>query len=385
MARVVLNQPSTRIENEVAIKRKIWFKAATLNSCAVVTYLIISIGMTFYQRSCLTQLDCPLTLVSSHMLLKFIFSAIARWIWSWMRKRRQVVISLNDSITQLAPPGFAAGLDIAFSNWGLVFIDVSLYTMTKSTSIIFILIFALFLRLEKKSCCVFLIVAMISGGLIMFTYKSTQFAYNGFVLVLIASVASGLRWTLSQVIMQQTNLGIHNPFDMMFYTQPWMFIIVLPFAAIFEGPKLLKMWVQNEYDKLHMALKFMSVGGTMGFFLEANEYLVVDRTSSLTLAVASVIKEAITLLLAVELSNYQMTAINTLGLLLCLSGVVTHVIHKARTTMKESYNRDLVSDEASALFLPFQVDSSEELDEMDEDNSSTEVLFNVIQNRDWSR
>lgn len=54
MARVVLNQPSTRIENEVAIKRKIWFKAATLNSCAVVTYLIISIGMTFYQRSCLT-------------------------------------------------------------------------------------------------------------------------------------------------------------------------------------------------------------------------------------------------------------------------------------------------------------------------------------------
>lgn len=37
----------------------------------------------------------------------------------------------------------------------------------------------------------------------MFTYKSTQFQLNGFLLVLSASMLSGLRWTLSQKLMQR--------------------------------------------------------------------------------------------------------------------------------------------------------------------------------------
>ena len=76
---------------------------------------------------------------------------------------------------------------------------------------------------------------MISGGLIMFTYKSVQFDLLGFLLCLFASFSSGLRWTLAQMVMQKSKLGLSNPIDMMYYMQPWMLLAVLPVALWFES------------------------------------------------------------------------------------------------------------------------------------------------------
>ena len=84
-----------------------------------------------------------------------------------------------------------ASLDIALSQWSFEFIDVALYTITKSTSIVFILMFSILFRLEKKHWSLILIVLMISLGLSMFTYKSTEFVLAGFLMVLSASFLSG--------------------------------------------------------------------------------------------------------------------------------------------------------------------------------------------------
>ena len=69
---------------------------------------------------------------------------------------------------------------------------MALYTITKSTSIVFILMFSLLFRLEKKHWSLIIIVLMISIGLTMFTYKSTDFVLIGFLMVLTASFLSGL-------------------------------------------------------------------------------------------------------------------------------------------------------------------------------------------------
>jgi len=41
----------------------------------------------------------------------------------------------------------------------------------------------------------------------MFTYESTQFNAAGFILVLLASFISGLRWTLAQIVLQREETG----------------------------------------------------------------------------------------------------------------------------------------------------------------------------------
>ena len=83
-------------------------------------------------------------------------------------------------------------LPSGLSQWSFEYIDVALYTVTKSTSIVFILMFAILFRLEKKHWSLIIIVLMISTGLAMFTYKSTDFVFIGFTMVLSASFLSGL-------------------------------------------------------------------------------------------------------------------------------------------------------------------------------------------------
>lgn len=54
-------------------------------------------------------------------------------------------------------------------------------------------------------------VLLIAGGLFMFTYKSTQFNVEGFALVLGASFIGGIRWTLTQMLLQKAELGESRP------------------------------------------------------------------------------------------------------------------------------------------------------------------------------
>ena len=76
---------------------------------------------------------------------------------------------------------------------------------------------------------------MISFGLFLFVYKSTTFNFFGFSMVLIASLLSGARWTLAQLVMQKSRLGLENPVDFIYHIQPVMVLTLVPFAAGFEG------------------------------------------------------------------------------------------------------------------------------------------------------
>jgi len=188
--------------------------------------------------------------------------------------------------------------------------------MTKSTAVIFILMFALFFRLEERHWSLVFIVSLISGGLAMFTYKSTQFHLFGFCLVLAASVLSGFRWSMAQLILQKSKLGLGNPIDMIYHIQPWMLVGVIPFAIYFEGPSLVKLgqlglgkgnWVSDELrlgeaemgslgqDAPLFILNGVLVGALMAFFMEVAEYLLVTYTSSLSLAVAGIFKVSLSI------------------------------------------------------------------------------------------
>lgn len=107
--------------------------------------------------------------------------------------------------------------------------------MTKSTTIIFILIFAILLKLEKKTWSLMMIVVLISSGLFLFTYKSTNLNALGFAFLIFASLCSGIRWSFAQLVMQKSKLGLHNPIDMIYFMQPWMLLSIVPFTIGFEG------------------------------------------------------------------------------------------------------------------------------------------------------
>lgn len=71
-----------------------------------------------------------------------------------------------------------------------------------------------------------------------------------------------------------------------------------------------------------------------------------------------------------------MTLVNFFGLLLCLGGIISHVICKAQHV--EQNRRDMGSEDASAVFLPVVSESSDDDNLPNADHSSTEELFNIL-------
>ncbi|XP_023296736.2 solute carrier family 35 member C2 [Lucilia cuprina] len=327
--------------------------------CSLLTillYLLLSICLTFYQKALIKELNFPLTIVSYHLVLKFIMASSARGIYKAVVGKSRIQLDCRTSVRKMAPTGLASGIDIGFSNWALALVSVSLYTMTKSSTIVFILIFAILLGLEKKSWSLVFIVGLIAVGLFMFTYKSTQFDTLGFIFILVASLCGGIRWSLAQFVMQKSKLGLHNPIDMIYHMQPWMIAALLPFVIIFEGKGLIKILenMSNYPDStIYMVLLKISAGATLAFFMEVSEFMVLSKTSSLTLSIAGIFKDIFQLVLAVEYNGDQLSLINALGLVVCLAGICCHVIHKYSTLTKlqelQSYDEssDLHLNEAS--------------------------------------
>jgi solute carrier family 35 protein C2 len=273
-----------------------------------------------------------------------------------------------------------ASLDIGLSQWSFQYIDVALYTITKSTSIVFIMIWAILLRLEKKHWSLVIIVFMISSGLAMFTYKSTDFVLIGFLMVLSASFLSGIRWTLSQLIMQRAQYDLGNPLDMIYHVQPLMVLALLPFAVAIEGSRVAASVSLARYaalTDLFRTLSLIGVGGVIAFGMEVAEFLLVSYTSSLTLSVAGIVKEIISLTIAIIFQSSDISAINVVGLVVCMSGIGLHVVRKARKPEVEAAGRPAreVRSPGSGEALLSQSDSDSSMEVYHTSRQVLQILF----------
>lgn len=308
----------------------VWKAVLTLG--LVLLYYCFSIGITFYNKWLTKSFHFPLFMTMLHLAVIFLFSALSRALVQCSSHRARVVLSWPDYLRRVAPTALATALDVGLSNWSFLYITVSLYTMTKSSAVLFILIFSLIFKLEELRAALVLVVLLIAGGLFMFTYKSTQFNMEGFALVLGASFIGGIRWTLTQILLQKAELGLQNPIDTMFHLQPVMFLGLFPLFAIFEGLHLStseKVFRFQDAGLLLRVLGSLFLGGVLAFGLGFSEFLLVSRTSSLTLSIAGIFKEVCTLLLAAHLLGDQISLLNWLGFALCLSGISLHVALKA--------------------------------------------------------
>uniref|UniRef100_A0A5K3ESY8 TPT domain-containing protein n=1 Tax=Mesocestoides corti TaxID=53468 RepID=A0A5K3ESY8_MESCO len=176
-----------------------------------------------------------------------------------------------------------------------------------------------------------MIVLSISSGLFMFTYKSTQFDLRGFILVLTASALSGIRWTAVQKVTQQSIYGLYNPIDLIYHTQPWMALVMLPLSFAFEGNDFLTspfLFRSRDYFSICTILGYFLFGACLAFGLEVAEFMVVYNSSSLTLSIAGIFKEVVTLYLAAVLNGDTYSPVNIAGLIICLSGISLHAAMK---------------------------------------------------------
>ncbi|XP_071783684.1 solute carrier family 35 member C2 [Centroberyx gerrardi] len=332
------------------------FLCRTLRTVGLVLfYYVFSIGITFYNKWLMKGFHYPLFMTLVHLTIIFCLSALTRQAMQCWTGKPRIILSWTDYLRKVAPTALATALDIGLSNWSFLFITISLYTMTKSSAVLFILFFSLVFKLEEPNPFLILVVLLISSGLFMFTFESTQFNMEGFIMVLLASFIGGIRWTLTQVLMQKAELGLQNPVDTMYHLQPLMFLGLFPLFLFNEAVSLStsdKLFRVTELSPLLYSLFTLSIGGVLAFGLGFSEFLLVSRTSSLTLSIAGIFKEVCTLLLATRLMGDRMTSLNWLGFAVCLAGISLHVGLKTYYSKNKGPSLRQLSSKSPELELP---------------------------------
>lgn len=214
--------------------------------------------------------------------------------------------------------------------------------MCKSSSLAFVLLFAFAFRLEIPSWRLVGIIATMTAGVIMMVAGEVSFSTLGFILVISAAFFSGFRWGLTQILLLR-NPATSNPFSSIFYLAPIMFVslfvIAVPvegFSALFGGLELL---VEKKGPILGPLLLLFP--GMIAFLMTASEFALLQRTSVVTLSIAGIFKEVVTISAAGIVFGDALTPINISGLFVTIGAIAAYNWIKIKK-MREDALRDVV-------------------------------------------
>ncbi|KAL6839664.1 hypothetical protein ACP4OV_030603 [Aristida adscensionis] len=316
----------TKLESLERAERAALTPAVVLRTAFyILVWYAFSTCLTLYNKTLLGdklgKFPAPLLMNTVHFALQ---AALSKLIIFFQSKGPESAVEMGwkDYFMRVVPTALGTALDINLSNASLVFISVTFATMCKSASPIFLLLFAFAFRLESPSIKLLGIIVVISTGVLLTVAKETEFDFWGFIFVTLAAVMSGFRWSMTQILLQKDAFGLKNPITLMSHVTPVMAIATLVLSLILDPWSDFQ---KNAYfdDPWHVmrSCLLMLIGGSLAFFMVLTEYILVSATSAITVTIAGVVKEAVTILVAVFYFHDEFTWLKGAGLITIMVGV----------------------------------------------------------------
>jgi solute carrier family 35 protein C2 len=238
-------------------------------------------------------------------------------------------------LISILPCAFATANDIGMGNVSLRFVTLTFYTMVKSSSLAWVLLFGILFKLEIPTRKLVGIIGVMTIGVVMMVAGETNFVLVGFLLVLGAAVFSGLRWSLTQILLRNSGgINTHNdPVRTIMYISPIMGLFLFIMGGILEGYGAVfrsSLWT----DKGVLGgIGIVILPGLLAFLMTLSEFMLLGRTSVLTLSIAGIFKELVTIVSASLWFHDRMTLVNFIGLVITLSAIVAYNIYRYRATV----------------------------------------------------
>lgn len=111
----------------------------------------------------------------------------------------------------------------------------------------------------------------------------------------------------------------------------------------------------------------MLIGGSLAFFMVLTEYILISATSAITVTIAGVVKEAVTILVAVFYFHDEFTWLKGFGLFTIMVGVSLFNWYKYERFKRGQINEDDVSSPFTGDLKYIIIDDLEYQNEFEED------------------
>lgn len=316
------------------------------------------------------NLPFPILITSFHQLLLSCLSFIAITLKPSLRPQQQSnrnTQSIKFYLTHIIPCSLASAGDIGFGNVSFRYITLTTYTMVKSSSIAFVLLFGVLAKLEKFTYNLLGIVLLMSVGVMLMvdTGKGSQDDKGdnsgtfllGFTLVLLSACMSGLRWVFTQLLLvknhdadKQASVVLNeedeeedgksitkkkNPIYTIYQLSPPMFITLFIIGCFIEGLGSFinaEIWTERGIIKTFILLLFP---GFLVFFMTLFEFGILQRAHVITLSIAGIFKELLTILASTFIFHDTLTMMNGVGLVITLIDIAWYNYYRYSEKIKE--------------------------------------------------
>lgn len=268
-----------------------------------------------------------------HMFVQLLLSRL------WYRLYHDEVIepvSWRVFLRTVMPIGIATAVDIMLSNMSLMFVTLTLYTIVKSSVLIWTFFFGVVLGVEKFRLTTFASVLGICFGLSLAVASSTDVSVIGVVMVLAASGMSGVRWAMTQKLMvddeQSTNIFV-NVYR--FVPSSAMSMLAVACALDVKPFSESEFVSESSVSEIIFFLLLSSAGGGIAFILITTEVRLVKLLSSLSLGVLGQVKEIIQIVLAMVVFRDRLNATNVGGIVIAMVAIGFYKKFKSDETKEE--------------------------------------------------
>lgn len=339
---------------------------------AILSWYAFSLGISLYNKWMFSpqhlNFAYPIIITSFHQTILFSLAAFALWLFPKFRlnyeasdgseyvrleentsdsnpekpkpEKLSYIPSPGEYLKKILPCSLASAGDIGFGNAAFRFITLSLYTMVKTSSLIFVLLWGVVFKLEKMTCRILTIVLIMTGGVCMMVWgqhddsKSKREWFSGInlmvlgvVLVLLASCMSGLRWALTQIMLKK-NRRTRNPILTMLYLSPAMAIVLFIIGICIEGFGNFidcQVWKEKGF---FMTCLLILIPGLLAFFMTLSEYVLLQCATLLTLSITGIFKELLTIFASGLIFGDKLSPINIVGLVITFTDIVCYNVYR---------------------------------------------------------
>ncbi|EMD33622.1 hypothetical protein CERSUDRAFT_86980 [Gelatoporia subvermispora B] len=328
-----------------AEKRRLWWRNAFINALFIASWFFFATLLSVYNKWMFSEdhfnFPYPFFVTTLHMFIQFGLAALLRYtLPQHFRPKRSP--SRPDYVRKAIPTGITTALDIGSSNVSLSIITLSFYTMCKSSSLIFVLLFAFIFKLETFSLRLIGVIALIFAGVVLMVATETHFVLNGFLLVISASALGGLRWSLTQLLLRSKNMGFNNPVATLFWLSPIMGITLGAISLFVDG------WIEvfsSHFFKggvwqLCKTAFFLISPGILAFCMVVSEYYILQRAGVVPMSIAGIAKEVTTISISAWFFGDRLTPLNITGVAITACGICLYTYHKYRKSIEATVPLD---------------------------------------------
>jgi solute carrier family 35 protein C2 len=281
----------------------------------------------------LLHLDIPLLATFIHFSITAFALVIIRARWSDLIP--QASITRSEYMRWIVPVAITTALDVGLSNMAYSYLPISVMTVLKSSSVVCIYTTGVVWGVEQFRWTVGLVCAVIAASIAFATpgfagdegLTDSKFV-SGVIIVCVAVISLSIRWVLVQSLTKR-----YSPLQLLYLIQPTSALILLPFAAVLEiNSKLFDMLSSSS---LWLPILLVLGSAILAMCLLMTEYRIVHMTSSLTLSIAGIGKEILTLSLSMLIFDESFSLRQVIAISISIIGIFVYAILRSREQKME--------------------------------------------------